>query len=259
VSDLVVRPVRFTDRIEEMRVFLEAIGLRPRYESVRGGWVDMVADSGMVALHSAAEAVRAAPSGLTTLSFEAADVDALAARLRDAGVPDVVVYDESYGRVLSCRDPAGAEIVADERSDDLYGYRSHEPGRQRAGWRVLPVCFTDPLGPYAEFLAAFGLHRRTGGDHHFTAYLAGSGDDEAGAVGLHAVADEGVRAGSLRGEAEGVALSFETTEPLEAVAARLDAAGSVPLLSAQPFGSVLSVQDADGRHVEIIASSDLPG
>jgi hypothetical protein len=54
VTGIVVRPVRFTDNIEPMRAFLELIGLRPRIESVGGGWIDLVADGGMIALHSAA-------------------------------------------------------------------------------------------------------------------------------------------------------------------------------------------------------------
>jgi len=42
MTAIVVRPVRFTDNIEPMQAFLELIGLRPRIESVGGGWVDLV-------------------------------------------------------------------------------------------------------------------------------------------------------------------------------------------------------------------------
>jgi hypothetical protein len=63
MTAIVVRPVRFTDNIEPMQAFLELIGLRPRIESVGGGWVDLVADGGLVALHSAAAAGTVLRSG----------------------------------------------------------------------------------------------------------------------------------------------------------------------------------------------------
>ena len=56
MSDLVVRPARFTDNLEGMRLFLETLGMRPRVKSKAGTWLDMVAGGGMVALHSAQNA-----------------------------------------------------------------------------------------------------------------------------------------------------------------------------------------------------------
>ncbi len=47
--------------------------------------------------------------------------------LEALGVPGVSVYDEAYGRAVSCQDPLGDDIVLDERADDLYGYRRHAP------------------------------------------------------------------------------------------------------------------------------------
>ena len=40
---IVVRPVRFTDRVPEMRAFLELLGLSPRIESTHGTWVELSA------------------------------------------------------------------------------------------------------------------------------------------------------------------------------------------------------------------------
>lgn len=74
MSNMVVRPLRFTNNVKEMQGFLEAIGLRPRIESLEGNWVDMVAGGGMVALHSAETSVTGAKPGQTSLSFEAADL-----------------------------------------------------------------------------------------------------------------------------------------------------------------------------------------
>ena len=129
-----------------MQAFLEVVGLRPRIEAQRGGWVDLTADSGMVALHDAASSVMRAKPGQTCLSFEVNDLDKLAERLRDADVPDVTIHDEAYGRVLSCTDPLGDQIWIDGRTEDLYGYRAHPESRPEAGLSVVPVRFTDPQG-----------------------------------------------------------------------------------------------------------------
>jgi uncharacterized glyoxalase superfamily protein PhnB len=102
-----------------MQGFLEALGLRPRIMAEAGGWVEMVAAGGMVALHDAATSDHGATSGETRLAFEIADVAGLAERLVDAGVEDVAVYDEAYGKVVTCTDPLGDTLSIDGRSDDL--------------------------------------------------------------------------------------------------------------------------------------------
>ncbi len=255
MSDLVVRPVRFTDNVDGMRAFLTTLGLQPRVESVSGGWVDMVAGGGhsdgggMVALHSAENSARRAPSGLTSLSFEADDVDVLAKRLEADGVPDVTVYDEAYGRVLTCRDPLGDEIAIDERSTDLYGYRVNESGQAKAGWQVLAVRFTDPLGPYGAFLEELGMQRRGGSSAHFAAF--GFSGGAHGAVGLHPLTDN---AGPHLAEAGAVRLSFETSEPLDSVATRLTDNGFAPTLRDEVFGQVLAVVDGDGIAVDVLSA-----
>ena len=48
MNDVVIRPLRFTADVGAMRAFLEALGLRSRIESERGGWVDMLTGRGMV-------------------------------------------------------------------------------------------------------------------------------------------------------------------------------------------------------------------
>ncbi len=246
MTDVVVRPVRFTDNLKQMQRFLETLGLRPRIESELGGWVDMVASGGMVALHSAVESERGAPSGFTSLGFEADDADVLAERLTAAGVSDVVVYDESYGRVLSCRDPLGDEIQVDERSDDLYGYRRHQTDGVVPGWRVMSVRFADPMGAYDNFLQALGLERRGEPNEHFTPYTAGGG--EHGVVGLH---HPGGAKPPFATEGGAVDLSFETSEPLVEVAQRLVDNGFEARIREEPFGSVLTTVDGDGQSLEV--------
>ena len=67
-------------------------------ESERGGWVDMLTGSGMVALHDAASSSTGGRPGQTTLSFEADAIDELEDRLEQTGFVDATVFDEAYGR-----------------------------------------------------------------------------------------------------------------------------------------------------------------
>lgn len=244
MTAIVVRPVRFTDDIEPMRVFLQVIGLRVRIESQRGGWYDLVAGSGMVALHSAAGSTLGHTQGETTLSFEADDCEIVAEQLRSAGVPDVVVYDEAYGQVLTCTDPLGDAIAIDGRSRDLYGYTLHQA---RADERlvVAPVRFTDPLGPYGSFLDQFGFTRRGHADEFFATH---AGDGDSGQVGLHHVYEGELPIVPGPGA---VQLTFSTTEPLDEVAGRLSAEGFEPTVTREDFGSMLSVVDPDGLEVQV--------
>ncbi len=252
MSDLVVRPVRFTDNVEQMRRLLEALGLRPRVEAEGGGWVDMVAGGGMVALHSAENSERQAPSGFTTLSFEADDIDVAGEDgSRRPVCPRSWCTTSPMVGCSTCRDPLGHQIAVDERSSDPYGYRVHEPTGVRPGWRVMAVRFADPLGPYGGFLAALGLVARGEPDAHFTAYALDSGDH--GLVGLHPPTERQLPDGSrpMTAEPGAVALSFETAEDLREVADRLAAAGFEPQIRTEVFGSVLATVDADGQDVEI--------
>ena len=187
ITDVEIRPLRFTDRLPRMRAFLEGLGLRTRIESERGGWADLVAGAGMVALHDTATSATAGRPGETRLSFEAADLAALAERLDGAGLTDVAVWDEAYGRVLSV-DVGGERIWVDERATDLYGYRSHdpEPGGSLA---VTPVLVVPDEKPWRRFLDAVG-----GTAPDLVGYEPGAFD---------------------------VRLEFRTTEPLDALGQRL--------------------------------------
>ena len=245
MTPLVVRPVRFTDSLAEMRHFLEAVGLRARVESDRGTWVDMVAGAGMVALHSAAESATGATAGETRLSFEADDVRALAERLRTCDVADVTVYDEAYGLVMTCTDPLGDPITIDGRSTDLYGYRLHQAS-PNSRWRVMPVRFTSPLGPYGDFLEALGLGRRGKPNDY---YVIHAGADGTGQVGLHYVYSHDL---PLVPGPAAVHLTFETDETLESVADRLASHGYADAtITTETFGSLLTVTDPDGRECQV--------
>ena len=72
---IVVRPVRFTDDVAAMQAFLELLGLQPRIEFNRPGWVDLAGSAGLVALHDAATSATGGVHGETRLSFEVDDAD----------------------------------------------------------------------------------------------------------------------------------------------------------------------------------------
>jgi len=115
-----VQPIWFQDDIAEARGILEALGLRAEITADAGGWVQLRADGGgTVGLHSASGRSEGDGAGLG-LSFETrGDLDALAARLRQAGF-DAAVVDEAYTRTIRIADPA---VTINAAQTDLHGYR----------------------------------------------------------------------------------------------------------------------------------------
>jgi hypothetical protein len=208
----------------------------------------MASNGGRVALHSAESSVTGATHGETRLSFEADDVDALAAQLIATGVDGVTVYDEAYGRALDCRDPMGDTITINEQADDLYGYRLlSDGGTEPSSIRVVPVRFTDPTGPMSQWLESLGLRRVGDADDSYVMYAAGGGDH--GYVGLHHVYTDELPI--IPGQAA-VHLTFVTSEPLDEVAGRLRNAGYADAtVSREEFGAMLTVTDPDGREVQV--------
>jgi hypothetical protein len=251
MTALLVRPVRFTDRLAEMERFLRLLGLRPLIVSEGGSWNDMVCGAGRVALHDAATSDTGGLPGLTSLGFEADDVLALSRQLTVAGVPGVTVYDEAYGRVLSCTDPEDSQVIVDERHDDLYGFQLHaEPGVEPT-LRVSPVRFTDPAGAYGTFLEALGLRRVGELNPNYVTFESDGG--RQGQVGLHRVFGDDLPIVGVTSHGA-VQLCFETGEPLEQVAGRLTAAGFEPAIRTEDFGQVLTVTDPDDQLVEVTRS-----
>ncbi|HET6296954.1 MAG TPA: VOC family protein [Kribbella sp.] len=216
MNDVVIRPLRFSADVPAMRAFLETLGLRSRIESERGGWVDMVAGNGMVALHDAASSSTGAKAGDTTLSFEADDIDELKERLFAAGYPDVTIWDEAYGRVLSVTAADETVIWIDERNDDLYGYTLHD-AHADTRWSVTPHLTGADQASWQRFLEILG------GD-----YLVDYGPREAEFA---------------------VRLDLRTTESLAEVRARLTATGYEP----QPDEAGLTLTDPDGQTVKVQA------
>jgi len=209
MTDVVIRPLRFSADVDAMRAFLETVGLTARIESERGGWAVMLAGQGMIALHDAATSSTGGRPGQTVLVFEAENLDALKAELESAGYTDVSIWDEAYGRVLSAIAPSGPKLQVDERPDDLYGYRLNET-RPDERWTVTP-------------------------------HLSG-----AGGSGWRQILDlletkQTVYFGA--GEEYAVRMDLSTTEDLDAVLRRLTSAG----YQASRNADTLEVVDPDGQ------------
>ncbi|WP_144796532.1 hypothetical protein [Microbacterium paludicola] len=115
IGDIAVQPIWFQPELDEPRAILAALRFRAGVAADRGGWVEMLCDGGSIGLHEGEARIG--------LSFEArGDLDALAARLRDAGFAASVV-DEAFARTIRLPDPdGGAEIWINGVQDDLHGY-----------------------------------------------------------------------------------------------------------------------------------------
>jgi predicted enzyme related to lactoylglutathione lyase len=243
---IVVRPVRFTDDVPAMRAFLEILGLQPRIESQSGSWLDLTATHGMIGLHEAARSVTGGRPGETRLSFEVADANAVAERLRAHGYADATAVDESYGRIVTVTDPLGAELQLDERQDDLYGYRAHgvELGSEADRLAVVPVRFTDDADGYHRFLTALGLTGEPAPGGYAVYALA-----DRGFVGVHHVYD-----GTLPivdGTGASVQLTLATDGDLDAIQQRLETAGYPVTRTDADWGSFLETTDPDGQSVQV--------
>lgn len=110
---MVVQPILFQEDVAEARGVLEALGLRADIVADRGGWVELhAAGGGSVGVHEASEPA----VGLGFLAD--GDLDALAARLRDAGF-EASVVDEAYARTVRIAEPS---VWINGVQTDLYGY-----------------------------------------------------------------------------------------------------------------------------------------
>lgn len=231
----VAQAFRFSDDPPAMRTFLEVLGLG-LLVSEGDSWFDLRGRSGAVALHgtrqSAATEVR---GGQTDLVMIAADARSAAEYLESKGL-SARVWDESFGLQAAVDEtPLGREVWINEEATDFYGKQQHEP---RPGpIDVVIVFFTDDLAEAATFFGPFGFAADEHGDDDCQALRNG----DRGVINLHRSHD---------GQAPGtVGMSFETSEPLTAIADRLTAAGYQPSLLEDP--TRVAVTDPDGELVEI--------
>ncbi|MGW5050393.1 VOC family protein [Actinokineospora sp. NPDC004072] len=112
-----VLPIRYTADVEAMTRFYRALGLHLGSVSRPGGWVELPADGGLLALHRAP----AAEAGRCELAFEADEpLDEVAARLREAGFEPGPVIDENHGYSLRVQDPDGVWVQINQYDRQLY-------------------------------------------------------------------------------------------------------------------------------------------
>ena len=111
-----VLPIRYCRDIEASIRFYRALGLELGSATRPGSWVELPAAAGILALHRATE-----NAGDCELAFEADEpLEAVLARLADAGFPAEPIVDESYGRSLRVRDPDGVCVQVNENDRTLY-------------------------------------------------------------------------------------------------------------------------------------------
>lgn len=237
---ITAQAIRFSDDIAAMQQFLTTLGLST---AVTGSdWAVLRSGSGEVLLHGMANATSGAAHAETNLTFETDALDALAASL---GVTPV---DEAWARSLVVTDPLGAALQINETQTDYYGYQEHG-GEPDAELSVVPVRFTDPRGPYADFLRRLGLQPQGGADESFALFAA-----DRGFVGLHVDRPEESTQYVVPGKGPGVHLTFGYSGDLEVLAGRLRAAGYAPTIDTT-YGPMLEVVDPDGRPVQVHASA----
>lgn len=252
-----VLPMRFSRRPQEMIGFLEALGLRKRLDTETGTYALFDGASGRVAVHGIEEGSRRT-SGDTTLNFAVDDVQAVVQALADGGM-QTAVWDETYAKQGIVRTADGRVIGLNENTqDDLYGgYRLHEQS-VAASLDVVAVWYSDDFTADARYFAAFGFEPFGSLDDPWWCDLR-TGRRTGGVIGLH-----GTGGGSDLDRAETpdeapdeltppalVRLGFETAEPLDALAARLAAAGYQAAVVENEAGPQVHVTDPDGQHLEI--------
>jgi catechol 2,3-dioxygenase-like lactoylglutathione lyase family enzyme len=249
MSDFTVLAVRYCTDVPATVAFYETLGLTRRVSTAGDGFVSLIAGDGLLMLHPAATAITGVAPGWAALSLEVSHLDAAADALQAAGI-DAVRWDESYGRHLGIRDPRGDGIWITETQHDLYGYRGHAAAAN--DMNLLAVRFSTDFAADAAFFSRFGFAPRPGASEHWTA-LEGLAPAR-GVIGLHPPGDA-LPAGPLAPDdpvapAALVDVSFETHEPLDAVQARLSAAGIDTEFEAGPAPNV-AVRDPEGSIVEI--------
>ncbi|MEV6907385.1 VOC family protein [Amycolatopsis sp. NPDC051071] len=112
-----VMPIRYSSDVAAMTRFYEALGLPVGPVSRPGGWIEMPAEGGLLALHRGS----AEDAGRCELAFEAGEpLEDVAERLRAAGFEPGPVTDEGFGHSLRVRDPDGVWVQINLYDQELY-------------------------------------------------------------------------------------------------------------------------------------------
>lgn len=112
-----VVPIRYSADTAAMTRFFQAIGLEIDAVSRPGGWIELTADAGTLAVH------RAEPgdTGRCELAFEATEpLEQVAERLRAAGYEPGPVMDENHGQSLRVKDPDDVWVQINRNDRELF-------------------------------------------------------------------------------------------------------------------------------------------
>ncbi|WP_152353381.1 VOC family protein [Brachybacterium subflavum] len=271
--DLTVFPLRFTADPRAMIAFLVELGMARRITAGDDGFGELRAGAGAVMVHAASGSATGARPGTTDLCMAAPSADEAAESLERAGI-EVTVWDESYGRQGMITGPCGEGVSLNEDQVDLYGYEGHDASPDPR-LHVCAVLSSEAFAPDARWLgrlgfapAAVGGVGGTGGADgaegadpdpvaaERSGWLELHGPGSAGIIGLHAPMAGRERTRRASPEMPDlpptlqVRLGFETSEDLEALAARLRVAGYDARLVEGAVRAV-HVPDPDGIEVEI--------
>ncbi len=239
----VVTPYRFTDRPKEVIAFFELIGMRTFLR--QDDFAVLAGRSGRVAVHPRTTA--RAVHDHTSLVLGVPDAMRAAEALQDAGL-DATWWDESWGRQASVSGPVGV-VTLDSEMDDPYGYDVAETPREpEGGVDVVATVHTGDADAVAAYFASFGFRPGAEASPVWVPLRAGS---RSGTIGLFPTGGDDSGPGADGHVATEIGL--ETTEPLDALTARLRDAGHAVRVEARSGPSHLVVTDPDGLALEVYA------
>lgn len=110
-------PIRYSAVPDASVRFYRALGLEVGARSRPGNWIELPAEGGTLAIHSAPPD----QAGACELAFEADEPLAeVSARLTAAGFAPEAVVDEAFGFSLRCQDPDGVWVQVNGHDRDLY-------------------------------------------------------------------------------------------------------------------------------------------
>ena len=110
-------PIRYSTDVAASIRFYTALGLQVGPMSRPGVWAEMPAAAGMLAIHYAP----AGEAGDCELAFQSEEpLEAVVARLREAGYQPEGIADENFGRSMRVKDPDGVWVQINEHDPELY-------------------------------------------------------------------------------------------------------------------------------------------
>jgi hypothetical protein len=256
-----VFPMRFSAEPRAMIALLEALGLQRVLDTADGTYAEFQGASGRVAVHGVGAATERRTPGDTALNLAVGDVDAAMAEMTGVGLA-TAASDEMDGRqgVVKALDGTVVGLRAEARQK-LDGYRVHEQ-TVAASLDVVAVWTSADFRADASFFGVFGFEPFGSLDDRWWCALR-AGRRRGGVIGLHAPGEDSVGTSTEHRSAESmdpdaetdrpalVRLGFETSEPLDALAARMQAAGYRASVAEDEAGTKVVLADPDGQHLEI--------